>query len=127
MATLGLKRTCKIEVKAILLLLIYVFSNSPSNLFHEHHLEIASFEEASSCEKSIYYSDLDGHCAHSEHISKSVEKCCLCDNHTAPQQTTTALTTEFFLKEFSETSFPLYENYFAHVPSTFSNRGPPFV
>jgi len=122
-----LKKTQYIQFKALLLLLIYLLSNSPSVLFHHHKLEVASYEKATPCEKKIYYSDKDNSCNHKTHISKVPEKCSLCDNHTIAPHSFQTFLTEYFSKEIIADYLQVSENYYFQVPSTFSNRGPPSV
>jgi hypothetical protein len=121
-----LKKRHKISHKALLLLLVYLFSNTPSILFHHHTLEIA-YENATSCEKAIYYSEKDGNCSHKTHISKASEKCGLCDDHTVSPHSSQTFSTKYFSREFSGRYLQVSENYYFQTPSTFCNRGPPSV
>jgi hypothetical protein len=61
----------------------YLLINGPSFLLHHHNYRIVSYEEANPCEKAVYYENQDGSCEHPVHISKSIEKCKLCETHTA--------------------------------------------
>lgn len=122
-----MKKRHDIQFKALLLLLVYLFSSSPSILFHHHKLEVASYEKATPCEKKIYYSAKDGNCTHKTHLSKSTEKCWLCDNHTVSPHSFQTFLTEYFSKEFKGSYLQVSEKYYFQVPSTFSNRGPPSV
>jgi hypothetical protein len=122
-----LKKQPAIQFRALLLLLVYLFSNSPSILFHHHKLEIASYENATTCEKVIYYSAQDGNCNHNKHISKAIEKCWLCDNHIVSPHSFQTFLTAYFSKEISGSYLHVSENYIFQVPSVFINRGPPPV
>jgi len=122
-----LKKTNKIQFKAFLLLLLYLFSNFPSSLFHDHTLEISPYEKATSCEKTIYYSHKEDSCNHKTHISLAAEKCHLCDNHTLSPHTLFTFFSSSFNKEFSLANTEVSERYFYQVPAILSNRGPPSV
>jgi hypothetical protein len=122
-----LKKARKIQFKAFLLLLLYLFSNFPSSLFHDHALEISPYEKASACEKTIYYSHKEGSCNQKTHISLAAEKCHLCDNHTLSPHTLFTFFSSSFNKEFSQASTEVSERYFYQAPAILSNRGPPSV
>jgi hypothetical protein len=122
-----LKKTNKIQFKAFLLLLLYLFSNFPSSLFHDHALELSPYEKATSCEKTIYYSHKEGSCNHKTHIGLAAEKCHLCDNHTLSPHTLFTFFSSSFNKEFSQANTEVSERYFYQAPAILSNRGPPSV
>ncbi len=122
-----MKKARKIQFKASLLLLFYLFSNFPSSLFHDHALEISPYEKATSCEKTIYYSHKEDSCNHKTHISLAAEKCHLCDNHTLSPHTLFTFFSSSFNKEFSLANTEVSERYFYQVPAILSNRGPPSV
>jgi hypothetical protein len=122
-----LKKAPKIQFKAFLLLLLYLFSNFPSSLFHNHALEISPYEKASACEKTIYYSHKDVSCNHETHISLAAEKCHLCDNHTLSPHTLFTFFSSSFNKEFPLANTEVSEPYFYQAPAILSNRGPPSV
>jgi len=122
-----LKKARKIQFKAFLLLLLYLFSNFPSSLFHDHALEISPYEKATSCEKTIYYSHKEGSCNHKTHIGLAAEKCHLCDNHTLSPHTLFTFFSSSFNKEFPLANTEVSEPYFYQAPSILSNRGPPSV
>jgi len=109
------------------LLLIYLFSNSSSVLFHNHKVEIASYEKSSSCEKTIYYSNKGEKCHHKIHLSLANKKCSLCDNHTFCPHLPQTFYTGFFNKVVSENYLYKVNTYFFLSPSVFSNRGPPSI
>lgn len=122
-----MRKRYHIQFKALLLLLLYSFSNSPSILFHHHELEIASSGKATSCEKAIHFSDKKSNCNLQIDVSKAPEKCSLCDNHTvSPHSSQT-----FFFRDFSKIKSAdhsdLVKNYFFQINSSLSNRGPPEV
>ncbi len=122
-----MKKSHNIHYKALLLLLAYLFSNSSSILFHHHKLNIASYEKATPCEKSIYYSHKDNNCQHKTHITITDEKCSLCDHHTVSPHSFQTFLTAYFSKEITSGYLKVFEHYYFQVPSTFSNRGPPSV
>ncbi len=122
-----LKKRNDIKFIAILLLLIYLFSNSSSVLFHNHKFEIASYEKASSCEKTIYYSNKSEKCHHKIHLSLANKKCSLCDNHTFCPHLPQTFYTGFFNKVVSKNYLYKVNTYFFLSPPVFSNRGPPFI
>jgi len=82
-----LKKIRRIAHFKVFLLLLYIFSNSPVDFFHQHQDEHVSFEDADGCEKSIYYSNVVDACHHSKHVSKTNEKCFICDHHTVSEHT----------------------------------------
>ena len=120
------KRDIK-QAKALLLLLIYLFSNSPAILFHHHDNEIVSCKKDSSYKTSVYNEDNEHHCNHSAHLNKLPEKCSLCDHHTISPHCVLTLWTCFFSKKISEEHLDNKENYSFQTPSAVSNRGPPTV
>ena len=122
-----MKKARKIQFKAFLLLLLYLLSNFPSSLFHDHALEISPYEKVPSCEKTIYYSHKEGSCNHKTHIGLAAEKCHLCDNHTLSPHTLFTFFSSSFNKEFSLANTEVSERYFYQVPAILSNRGPPSV
>ncbi|ODS89257.1 MAG: hypothetical protein ABS44_05115 [Chryseobacterium sp. SCN 40-13] len=69
------------HIKGLFLLLLYVFVNSPTTLYHHHDDEIVAYSKASQCEKAIYYGDKNNACSHKAHLTKAQEKCSLCDHH----------------------------------------------
>jgi len=64
-----------------LLLLTYIISHVPSVFYHHHKSEISSYELTTACEKVIYFSEKNGDCHHKSHVSKTIEKCSICDKH----------------------------------------------
>ena len=120
-----LKKRSKIQVKVLFLVLIYLFSANPTVLFHHHDAEIVSFEKASSCEKAIYYSNHGDKCSHTSHISKSPEKCLLCDLHAVSPHSFLDFLKQNIGKEQTSTPVKGAENYVYCFPSVFTNKGPP--
>jgi hypothetical protein len=116
-----------IRFNTLLLLLIYLFSNSPSILFHHHNFSITSYDKATACEKSIYYSEKSTDCNHQTHLFETTEKCLLCDQHTVSPHAAQKLFSFFF----NEVGQICYANdikiYFSLPLSGFGNRGPPSV
>jgi hypothetical protein len=117
-----------ISIKAIFLLLIYLVINMPFALFHHHENEIVAYDEATPCEKSIYFKNAVDTCDHDSHVSKSSERCLLCEHHVA---TPHVLFYTFISISFTEkkeichnqttTDFIFQTSYIA------SNKGPPTV
>jgi hypothetical protein len=117
----------KINIGALLLLLIYIFSNIPFALLHQHHNHIVAYEKANACEKSIYYGSNKGDCGHTTHISKTVKHCPLCEHH---------IITPHIGENFNSNLFHLFyyssykiTNTNCLLSSSFviSNKGPPTV
>lgn len=69
------------NIKGLFLLLLYLFGNSPTIMFHQHDNEVAAYSKASQCEKAVYYGEESNACKHKTHITKAFKKCSLCDNH----------------------------------------------
>lgn len=122
-----MKKQNYIAFKAVLLLLIYLFSNSPMILFHHHDIKIVSYEQATPCEKSIYYAEHVGRCNHKAHISNEKEKCCLCDQHTLSPYFIQKHFNAFYCNEIKSEYQTIASIYFLQIPSSFANRGPPVV
>jgi hypothetical protein len=78
-----LKKKILIASNAFFLLVTYLLINGPSFLLHHHNNRIVSFEEANPCERAVFYEAKDGSCTHPVHVSKTIEKCKLCETHTA--------------------------------------------
>jgi hypothetical protein len=123
----SLKKPYRIQFKALFLLLVYLFSNGPSILFHNHLTDIAAYEKATACEKVIYYADNDANCKHQNHVANAVEKCWLCDNHTLSPHLFQTFLPEYFSKKISASYTELCNYYYFQTPSRFLNRGPPSV
>ncbi len=114
-----------IQVKALLLLLVYLASNIPMSFFHTHKNEKIAFEKASACEKKIYYGEVEGDCEHGTHISKQIEKCSLCDTHFAKPYTTFESSLNFPKRIFTNQYKIEFVKLLSHSPITLSNKGPP--
>lgn len=67
------------NILSYFLLLIYSFSMSPYIQFHYHDYNVADFEEADSCEKAIYYGDINDE--HQEHLSVDLLNCFIDAEH----------------------------------------------
>jgi hypothetical protein len=122
-----LNKRKNIQLRALILLLIYLISNSPATLFHHHDNKIIAFDKATACEKAIYFSNSKGKCKHKSHLSESIKKCSLCDNHTLiPHFLEFSFYTFFkltFNNSYSTASFD-----YKYVTTTIvCNRGPPTV
>ncbi len=117
----------KINISALLLLLIYIFSNIPFALLHQHNDHIVTYENANSCEKSIYYGSQKNGCRHSSHLFKSIKHCKLCEKHII----TPHLQEKHKDYSFIKTQFRSYIIVAFELPTliftTTSSRGPPMV
>ena len=122
-----LKKNRNINFTGLFLLLLYLFSNSPANLFHHHDYNIVAYDKADKCEKAIYYANKDGSCNHKHHITKSFEKCSLCDNHTVSVHT--VFYPIFVCVNVIATTehHPYNVSFYSLSTSETSNRGPPTV
>ncbi len=76
-----MKKKQNVQISALLLLLTYIISHIPPVLYHHHKSEISPYQAATACEKVIYFSENNNTCHHKFHISKTTEKCSLCDKH----------------------------------------------
>jgi hypothetical protein len=118
----------KINIGAVLLLLIYIIGNSLFLVFHNHTPPATiSYEKSNLCEKSIYYSFSKLKCEHKSHISVTHKKCLLCDNHFT-------LTYVFNLNSFYFIAllvgiliFGYTGNVSANSILKLNNKGPPFA
>ncbi len=116
-----------IQLRAFILLLVYLTSNIPVYLFHKHENVVVALEKATACEKKIYYGAVDGDCEHSTHVSKQIEKCSLCDTHLNTPHNTVDIFYNFQKNNFSIkycTDNILYSYSFV---LTLCNKGPPTV
>lgn len=115
------------RIKSIALLLLYVFSISPTFLFHHHNDSVVSYEKASRCEKAIYYADKEEACHHAEHLSKTYEKCNFCDNHTLSSHSELSAFV-FSIRQTISSEYQSTEcNYHYTASLHYANRGPPRV
>ena len=114
-----------IQIKALLLLLVYIASNLPVSLFHSHENVRVSLSQATACEKKIYFGNVDGSCEHSTHITKQIKKCASCDQQLVTPHTT--VDTFITLQKLSLGNIYkiALEDCIAHNAITHSNRGPP--
>jgi hypothetical protein len=116
-----------IQLRAIILLLVYVASNFPTSLFHKHENVVVALEKATACEKKIYYGEVDGDCKHSTHISKQIEKCSLCDTHVNTPHYTVDIFYNFQKNNFSIKYCTDDVRYSSSLLYTLFNKGPPSV
>ncbi|MCO5234726.1 MAG: hypothetical protein M9933_00545 [Chitinophagaceae bacterium] len=112
------------NLAGIALLLLYVFSITPTLLIHQHaDTEVIAFSDADPCEKAIYYGIRD---SHRQHVSDAREKCWFCDHHTITPQilfdTEIALPQVDFYTEY----FCSYKSYRSIEVTNIPNKGPPF-
>ncbi|HET8964227.1 MAG TPA: hypothetical protein VFM99_10030 [Chitinophagales bacterium] len=104
---------------AILLLLLYAFSNSPFIKFHHHNSSQENFAN------SIIENDIsDFQCSQTE-IHQLEKRCALCDNHTLSAHASTFFTTENNFTLYFSHVIPsaTIHNYIKVLPCP--NRGPP--
>jgi hypothetical protein len=114
-----------IQVRAFILLFVYLASNIPVSFFHTHKNDKIALEKATACEKKIYYGEVDGDCEHGTHVSKQIEKCSLCDTHFAKPYTTLEYGFNFPKKTFTNQYKIDFVKLISHNPITLSNKGPP--
>ena len=96
-------------------------------MFHHHNHEKVVYENATSCEKNIYFGDKSGKCEHNSHISKAIEKCFLCDHHNLASHLLETPFLKFFKIEFPCTYVLSSASFNSNSTSEASNRGPPTV
>lgn len=124
---LNLKNQRRTYFISFLFLLIYLFSNSPSILFHHHEPAVHSYQEATECEKAIHFADhLEG-CDHKMHFSESHEDCSLCDVHSVSLHTASTFYLIYSIDEHSDKIIVESSSLFSETVSNFSNRGPPSI
>jgi len=64
----------------VFFLVLYVLAISP--LFWSHHHDfVVSYQDATPCEKVIYYGDNAHGCHHQSHFTKQEKHCFFCDYH----------------------------------------------
>jgi hypothetical protein len=116
-----------IQLRAFILLLVYLASNIPVSLFHKHENAVVTFEKATACEKKIYYGKVNSGCEHSTHISKQIEKCSLCDSHLNTPHYTVDIFYNFQKNNFSIKYCTDNIHYSSSLINTLCNKGPPTV
>lgn len=62
------------------MLFLYFIGISTSLIVHHHEDHIVPFEQATQCEKAIFYGSTKNVCHHKEHISIAFHKCWLCEH-----------------------------------------------
>jgi len=105
-------------------LLVYLFSSSPSILYHHHKTRYSTFQEASPCEKAIYYAAREGSCGHKAHFSEMPEKCPLCDHHTISAHYLQDFYTCFFVFLRQPEMVAQYVTRHGQIPEAPSNSSP---
>lgn len=116
-----------INFSGLFLLLLYLFCNSPSILFHHHENNVVTYAQADMCEKAIYYADKEGTCKHKQHITSALEKCSLCDNHTVSTHVVSNPIFEYINTIFTPKHNTYNINFYTSSTSENFDRGPPFV
>jgi hypothetical protein len=116
-----------IQLRAFILLLVYLASNIPVSLFHKHENVVVALEKATACEKKIYYGEVNSGCEHSTHISKQIEKCSLCDSHLNTPHYTVDIFYSFQKNNFSIKYCTDDIHYSSSLINTLCNKGPPTV
>ncbi|MBP7399664.1 MAG: hypothetical protein KA954_08765 [Chitinophagales bacterium] len=108
------------QVCAILLLLLYTFSNSPFIKFHHHNSSQESYS-ITTIENGV-----SGFQSNSE-LHQLEKRCALCDNHTLSAHASSVFITENISTLNYSISIPsaTIHNYSKIIPYT--NRGPPEV
>ncbi len=122
-----MKQQIKIAFKGLIFLLIYLFSFTPTILVHHHKSTKIAYLQASACEKAIYFAEKDLNHNHKTHLTKSAEKCVLCDNHIVTPHSFQPFTIEWFANE--QAIKYQSKNQSTHHLNTRNptNRGPPAV
>jgi hypothetical protein len=121
----NLKQQQQISIKAFFMLIIYLISISPIMLFHDHSSAVVSYEQATNCEKAIFYGQAKADSSHSSHIHASEIKCSLCDNHTASTHLFSFSLIELFKQHSYKSYFTATSSYTYTGTLALSSRGPP--
>ena len=103
----------------------YLLINGPSFLLHHHNNRIVSFEEANPCERAVFYEAKDGSCTHPIHVSKTIEKCKLCETHTASPHLLTETHFEVIPLGFKIAVNPRVVSKYNLAHYVHANKGPP--
>lgn len=119
-----MKKKKHINFLAVALLMLYGFGLAPSFVFHHHHQEVIAFSDADSCEKAIYYGVQD---QHKEHISKSLEKCWLCDHHTITPEVLFDTKFDITQPEIQTQYTAFHKNFHSIEITSTSNKDPPLL
>lgn len=123
-----LKKDINKKIAGYSLVMLYIIGIIPSLLIHHHDENIVPFEQATICEKVIYYGEPENICQHKHHVSKVQQDCWLCDHHTVTPQI--LFDFAFHIEPLSVVSVQ-YSSYYQSVHSATvahsSNRGPPIA
>ncbi|MCP9768924.1 hypothetical protein EGI22_13475 [Lacihabitans sp. LS3-19] len=120
-----MKKDKNVKFGALFLLVVYFANLVPSFFLHHHDEEIVSYNEATSCEKSIFYSYSNEKCDHKTHLNKSQKSCLLCDYHFSSPHFLEFSFYKFLNYSFKNTHSSLAKDYSFETFSLVSNRGPP--
>ena len=113
--------------KAALLLFIYIFSIAPSFVIHNHKKNVVAIENATACEKKIFFGIKVGACKHESHITEVSKKCSLCDDHISTAYCIELYNYSFSTLFFSKNNSTALCNYKHNSSPYFTNRGPPLL
>jgi hypothetical protein len=122
---LNKKRNTKYS--AIILLLFYAIGIWPTVVFHDHDHGVVAFEQATPCQKNIYYGSDSHHCGHQQHFSQPVEKCFLCDHHSSAFYTFEPPIFTFFKQHCATKYHGFHRSFLSHYTALTFNKGPPQV
>lgn len=107
--------------------MVYLFGSSPFVLFHHHENEIVTYEDADACQRAVYYGETDEDHHHSQHISKVVNDCPLCDLHTLTLSLPPVAQFKTFKKTVSEISDFCRPQFLSIYSHSSLSRGPPNI
>ena len=109
-------------------LAIYIIGQVPSVLIHHHNFNVPSFSKASICKKTIYYSNSGIDCKHKTHISTTIKKCALCDNHTVTPHAVLPTCFNILDNDYGKCyGIAANSSYFLQEHFILSNKGPPVL
>jgi hypothetical protein len=124
-----LNKKRNIKLSPIILLIIYAVSMYPTIVFHkhEHEHEIVAYEDATACEKTIYYGEDSHHCGHEKHISEKDDQCSLSDHHFFALYPFEFSVFRFCKAHFTLQYYDFYKSALANYSSLYFNKGPPVI
>lgn len=111
-----------------LALLLYLVSIFPTILLHQHDRPIVAYQNATACEKTIYYR---GHasekCHHDKHISSANLKCKNCDHFSQKIYTNDLGTQGTIASHYLLNGCADLIEFRSYTSQPTSNKGPPLV
>lgn len=116
------------ELFSLTILIVYLFSFSPSVIFHTHNDNpIHTHHEGLDCEHISDQVDLHSDCLHAEHIKAEKKKCFLCDYDAFYDHAILFNSTESQNRLFTDNNSQFYTRLYLKKKTKQSNKSPPIL